>query len=218
LFENLAEATLGAIVIQAVWGMVKFEPLTKLWRAKTFDFWLALGALLGVILLGILPGIVVGVVLSLILFQHRVDKPHTAILGRRRDTNTFGDVEVHPDAETTAGVLVYRWDAPLIFPNADHFVDDVLDRVAATPDPLRAVVVNCQAMYDFDTTGAEAMGRLKESLESLGIGLYLTRLIRPVHDYMDRVGATQVIGSDRVFSTTRDAVDALGTASPDETE
>ena len=153
LFEDLPEATLAAIVIHAVSGMIDFTKLTQLWRVHRDEFVLAAGALLGVILIGIFAGVVIGVVLSLGLLIHRLDHPHIAILGRDRTGTAFVDVAEHADAIAIPGLLIHRFEAPLVFANAEVFTDDVLAAVAAADPAPRAVILDFAAVPDVDSTG-----------------------------------------------------------------
>ena len=131
LFTDLPEAILGAIVIWAVSGMIDFGRVTQYWHAQSPEFWAALGALLGVVLIDILPGVAIGVALSFILLIHTIDHPHIASLGRSSDGARFSDLEDDPGATPIPGVLIHRFEAELIFANADLFQDDLLARVRA---------------------------------------------------------------------------------------
>ena len=126
LFEDVPEAILGAIVIWAVSGMIDFGRVSQYWRAQSLEFWAALGALLGVVLIAILPGVAIGVALGFILLIHTIDHPHIAALGRSGDGSRFSDLEDDPDATPIPGVLIHRFEAPLIFANADVFQEDLL--------------------------------------------------------------------------------------------
>ena len=129
LFENLPEATLAAIVIHAVSGMIDVSKLARLWHTHRDEFVLAAGALLGVILIGILAGVVIGVALSFALLIHRLDHPHTALLGLNRSGTTFVEIDGHEGTSAVPGVLIHRFEAPLVFANAEVFTDDVLAQV-----------------------------------------------------------------------------------------
>jgi len=205
VFEPLPETVLAAIVIQAVWGMIDIDPLLRLWRSRTLDFWLAATAMLGVILIGLLPGILIGVVLSLALFQHRVNTPHSAILGRRPDGEAYGDIAEHVGYTTDPGVLVYRWDAPLMFANADHFATDLATKLAAQVG-TRWVVIDCEACFHIDTTGASTLEAVHDRLADEGVTVHLARVHAEVRSFLHRLGTLEVIGADRVHGTVRDAV------------
>jgi high affinity sulfate transporter 1 len=212
LFEYLPEATLGAIVIHAVAGMIDVGKLRRLWDAHVVDFWLAAAALAGVLVFDILPGIVIGVALSLILFIHRLDHPHVAKLGRNRQDNSFGDLAEHPDAAPVPGLLVLRIDAPLIFANADAFgdtIEDELDRAHASDGAYpRALVLDLEGCFEIDTTGTDALLQVARLLDRRGIGLRLARAKAPVRTVLEHLGATEMIGADHFFPTIAAAVDA----------
>ena len=156
LFADLPEAILGAIVIWAVSGMSKVERVTQYWRAQSLEFWAALGALLGVILIDILPGVAIGVALSFILLIHTIDHPHIAILGRSSDGSRFSDLADDTSATPVPGVLIHRFEAALIFANADLFQDDLLGRFHASDPAPHTVVLDFEAVGSVDVTGGQA--------------------------------------------------------------
>jgi high affinity sulfate transporter 1 len=205
VFEKLPEATLGAIVIHAVWGMIDVRKLTRLWKASVPDFWLALGAMLGVILVGILAGIVIGIVLSLVLLIHRFDNPHLAILGQAPDGTRYEDLQRHPEARAVPGVLIYRIEAPLIFANADIIADDLRSRIDAGEH--RAAVLDFEAVYEIDTEGVDTLLRLHDQLHDRGIAMVLARAHGDVLDYLQRNDGLDHLGPNAAFGTVRDAVD-----------
>src|SRR3954453_5762874 len=165
LFADLPQPVLGAIVIWAVSGMIKPGRVTQYWHAQSLEFWASLGALLGVILIDILPGVAIGVGLSFILLIHTIDHPHMAVLGRSRDGARFSDLE-DDDAGATPipGVLIYRFEAELIFANADLFHDDVLARVRAADPQPGTVVLDFEAVSQVDVTGAQTLNSVHDTL------------------------------------------------------
>jgi SulP family sulfate permease len=219
VFEQLPEAALAAIVIAAVYGMIDFRKMRRLWNARVVDFWLSVGALAGVLVLGILPGILVGVALSLVLFVHRLDHPHTARLGRSREQADYGDVDEHPDFAEIPGVLILRFDAPLIFANADAFgdaIDDALVRALERNDaPLRAVVLDLEACFEIDVTGVDALLRVVRLLDQEGIELHVARAKAPVRAVLEHLGATTTIGIANLHSTIASAVAATEQTQPE---
>ena len=158
LFADLPEPVLGAIVIWAVSGMIKPARLTQYWHAQSLEFWAALGALLGVLAINILPGVAIGVGLSFILLIHTIDHPHIASLGRSPDGSRYSDLEDDTEEGTPVpGVLIHRFEAELIFANADIFQDDLLARVREAEPPPRAVVLDFEAVSQIDVTGAQTL-------------------------------------------------------------
>jgi SulP family sulfate permease len=209
LFADLPEPVLGAIVIWAVSGMIKPGRVTQYRRAKSLEFWAALGALLGVILIDILPGVAIGVALSFILLIHTIDHPHIALLGRSSDGARFSDLEDDPGAMPVPGVLIHRFEAELIFANADLFHDDLLARVRAAEPPPGAVVLDFEAVSQVDVTGEQALQSVHDTLELLGIRLIVARAKSRVRDALRRGGTVDVLGEDNLVPSVDSALDAI---------
>ena len=191
-FTDLPEPILGAIVIWAVSGMINFERVAQYWRAQSLEFWASLGALLGVVLIDILPGVAIGVALSFVLLIHAIDHPHIAVLGYSRDRGRFVDLEDDPDATPVPGVLIHRFEAELIFANADLFQDDVLARVHAADPRPGMVVLDFEAVSHVDVTGAETLRSLHDTLDALGIRLIVARAKSNVRGALQRDGVAEV--------------------------
>jgi high affinity sulfate transporter 1 len=207
LFADLPQAILGAIVIWAVSGMIKFERVLQYRRAKSLEFWAALGALLGVIVIEILPGVAIGVALSFILLIHAIDHPHIALLGRSSDGARFVDLEDDPHATAIPGVLIHRFEAELIFANADLFHDDVLARVRAAEPRPGTVILDFEAVGHVDVTGAEALRSLHDSLDTLGIRLIVARAKSNVRGALHRHGVADVLGEENFTPTVARALE-----------
>lgn len=199
LFENLPEAVLAAVVIHAVSGMIGIAPLVRLWRNHRGEFVLAAGSLLGVVLVGILVGVVVGVVLSFALLIRRIDHPHVALLGR--DGAEYRDLRRHPGAQAVPGALIYRFDAPLVFANAEAFADDVMARVAGAERPPRAVILDFTTIGRVDTTGAASLVDLVGRLRGRGIEVRLADAIGPVESSLRTDGVIEVLGESHLHRT-----------------
>lgn len=209
LFRNLAEATLAAVVIHAVSGMIDFPKLARLWRTHRDEFVLAAGALLGVIVFDILPGVVIGVALSFALLIRRLDHPYVALLGRSRDGTRFEDLTAHEDATAVPGALIYRFESPLVFANAEIFSDGVLGAVAEADPAPEAVILDFESVPDIDSTGDDALVELQGTLQDQHIRLLVVRAMSDVRELMSRDGAMDAIGADNVYPTVREAVTSL---------
>jgi SulP family sulfate permease len=208
LFADLPEAILGAIVIWAVSGMIDLGRVTQYRRAQSLEFWAALGALLGVVLIDILPGVAIGVALSFILLIHAIDHPHIASLGLSSDGSRFVDLEDDPGATPVPGVLIHRFEAELIFANADLFQDDVLARVHAAEPRPETVIVDFEAVGHVDVTGAEALRAVHDTLDELGTRLIVARAKSSVRDALQRRGIADVLGEDNFAPTVDRALEA----------
>jgi MFS superfamily sulfate permease-like transporter len=207
LFKYLPEAVLGAIVIHALWSLFDFKEMARLFRVRKTDFALAAAALLGVIFIGVIAGIVIGILLSLIAFIDRASRPHTAVLGKDPGGPGFGDLDEHPGFTAEPGLLVYRFDAPLVFTNAEYFANDVLDRVRASETPVETVVVDCELIYDMDTTASDELIELHKRLTSLGVRLQLARVHKKFLGCLELNDVLQVVGEQNIFRTIIAAYD-----------
>lgn len=209
LFENLPEATLGAIVIHAVWHLIDLEKIGRYWTIRRDDFYAGLVALLGVLFFDILTGLLIAVGVSFLLLLARVSRPPWNILGRTVDEESddvaFQNIETHPDAETFPGLLIIRFDADLFFANATVFADDVRTAVAAADPKPRVVLFDAEAVSDIDSTAMIAMRDLREELEADGIEFWTARMKTRVSDQIERVDG---LAAGTVFPTVRVALAA----------
>jgi SulP family sulfate permease len=180
LFDYLPTATLAAVVIAAGLGLLDLTELRALWAYRRHEFWLSLITIAAVLGLGMLIGILVAIGLSLLLVVVRAASPHTAVLGRVPGTDTYRDVDDHPEAVTVAGLLVYRFDAPIFFANAGRLRDDVLS-LSAERD-ARTVVIDMESVHDIDSSGAQVLVELVDELERRGIELGLARVRTELRD------------------------------------
>ena len=137
LLENLPKAVLAAVVLTAVYGLLDFPALLRMWRVSRLDFYAAAIALVAVLLLGILQGILLAALASVLLLLVRASRPHVAFLGRVPGTNSYSDVDRHPENEPLHGVIAFRPEASLIYVNAESVLESVLERLrAADPRPF----------------------------------------------------------------------------------
>jgi high affinity sulfate transporter 1 len=135
LLENLPKAVLAAVVLTAVYGLLDFPALRRMWRVSRLDFYAAAIALGAVLLLGILQGILLAALASILILLARVSRPHIAFLGRIPGTNKLSDMDRHPEDEPLPGVIAFRPEASLIYVNADSVMKSVLDRLDAASLP-----------------------------------------------------------------------------------
>jgi SulP family sulfate permease len=208
LFTDLPQPVLGAIVIWAVSGMIDPGRVTQYWHAQSLEFWAALGALLGVLVINILPGVAIGVALSFILLIHTIDHPHIASLGRGGDGARFSDLDDDPGASPVPGVLIHRFEAALIFANADLFQDDVLARIRGD-EPPHTVVLDFEAVSQVDVTGGQTLLSVHDTLETQDIRLIVARAKSTVRESLRRNGITDVLGEDNLAPSIDRAVQAI---------
>jgi high affinity sulfate transporter 1 len=208
LLRNMPQASLAAVVIAAVLGLFDFRALGRFARVRRADAAVSLVSFLGVAVLGVIPGIAVAVVLSLLDFIRRAWQPHDAILGRAEGVKGYHDMTRYPDARQIPGLILYRWDAPLFFANADTFRERIVGLVDDTEERVRWVVVAAEPITDVDTTAAEAISELDTELERRGVELAFAEMKDPVKDRLQRYGLRDTIGREHFYPTIGVAVDA----------
>ena len=207
LFHDLPEAALGAVVIAAVAHLIDLEEFKRLFRVRKVDFWLAVLCMVGVLTVDVLPGLIIAVVVSLLVLVYRASRPHTAQLGRTAGDDTYRDIERYPEAETVAGLVIFRFDSELFFANANFFKDRVRQLVATSEPPARALLIDAEAIYDLDTTAADTLEELRSELASTGVELLMARVHGPVRDMLRRSGLEESIGPARIHATVRAGVE-----------
>jgi high affinity sulfate transporter 1 len=209
LFFNLPNATLAAIVIQAMFGLLNFTYLRQLFRINRGEFAYAMAALFGVLVLGILQGVALGVVLALAVLIRRVSRPATAVLGRLPGTGSYRDITAQPEAETFPGLLIFRFDAPIIFPNASYFTSEVRRLIAEAETPIREVLIPAQQINQLDSTGADQLAKLQSELKSKGIMFFFAEAKNALREAIHQTGLKEKIGADYFYESTEEGVQAF---------
>ncbi|MFI6873615.1 SulP family inorganic anion transporter [Streptomyces sp. NPDC050400] len=208
LFRNLPQPALAAVVITASLSLADVPGTARLWRQRQAEFWLCIAAFLGVALLGVLDGIAIAVGLSILNVFRRAWWPYRTVLGRVPGLEGYHDVRSHPGAEHLPGLVLLRFDAPLFFANAKSFRDEVL-RHARTEPPPRQILIAAEPVTDVDTTAADVLEELDETLEEAGIALVFAELKDPVRRKIERYGLTRTFAPDSFYPTVESAVAAF---------
>ncbi len=206
LLQHLPSAALAAVVIASAIGLFEIYDLTRILRIQPWEFWLSIVCFLGVAVFGAIPGIGLAVVLAIIEFLWDGWRPHSAVLGRPKDVEGYHDITRYPDARQLPGLILFRWDAPLFFANAELFKERVLAAVAGSPSTVRWFVVAAEPVTSVDVTAADALAELDETLHADGIELCFAELKDPVKDKLKRFGLFGQIGQQYFFPTIEAAV------------
>lgn len=207
LLRDLPQPTLAAVVIAASLSLVDIPGVVRLWRQRRAECALAIAAFMGVALLGVLPGIAVAVVLSIYNVFRRSWWPYQATLGRVDGLPGLHDTVVNPEAALLPGLVVFRFDAPLIFANARTFRERITAFADETPD-LRWILIAAEPITDVDTTAADMLEDLDEMLNARGISLVFAEMKNPVKEKIERYGLTRTIDPAHFYPTVGAAVDA----------
>lgn len=205
LLRNLPQPTLAAVVIAASMSLADIPATIRLYKQRHTEFYLSMAAFLGVALLGVLPGIGVAVILSILNVFRRAWWPDDSELGRIEGLHGYYDKRTHPDAATPPGVVVYRFGGPLFFANARTFRDQVHRLAKADPRP-KWIVIAAEPISDVDTTAADMLEDLDESLNARGISLAFAEMDDGVREKIERYELTRTIDPNHFYPTINAAL------------
>ncbi|HEY5184672.1 MAG TPA: SulP family inorganic anion transporter [Actinomycetes bacterium] len=204
LFQYVPQPVLGAVVIAAALSLADLPATRRLWQQRRTEFGLAMIAFLGVALLGVLPGILIAVALSILNVFRRLWWPHHAELGRVDGMTGLHDTGSYPDAERLPGMVVYRFDAPLIFANSRSFSDEVRAMAQDRPD-LKWIVIASEPVTDVDTTASDMLLDLDTWLNARDISLVFAEMKDAVREKIERYELTRTIDPNHFFPSLDDA-------------
>jgi high affinity sulfate transporter 1 len=206
LLRHLPTAALAAVVIAAAIGLIEVADLKRIYRIQRWEFWLAIVCFVGVAVLGVIPGIGLAIGIAIAEFLWDGWRPHSAVLGRAHGVKGYHDIARYPDARRIPGLVLFRWDAPLFFANAEFFKERVLDAVATSPTPVRWLVVAAEPVTSVDVTACDMVAELDQALQAQGIELCFAELKDPVKDKLKRFGLFAQLGENYFFPTIGVAV------------
>jgi high affinity sulfate transporter 1 len=212
LLENFPTAALGALVVFAALRLIDVAEFRRLGRFRRSELLLALATTAAVLGFGVLNGVLVAIALSILDLLRRVARPHDGVLGLVPGVAGMHDLDDYPDARPVPGLVVYRYDAPLFFANAEDFRERALAAVAENPEgvaPIEWFVLNAEANVEVDLTAVDALDQLRRDLEARGIVFALARVKQDLRDLLDAAGLVDKIGDDRIFMTLPTAVEAF---------
>jgi SulP family sulfate permease len=198
---------LASILIVAGVRLIELREYRLLFRVAQRDFWLAVAVAAGVLVVGVIPGIVIGVTISLIHVLVRLARPMDAVLRPVPGTGRYHDLGDDGEVQTVPGLIAYRFYAPLFFANAEHFVRRIRELIAASPDPVRWIVVDMQAVWDIDVTAADACARAVEDLRQAGVFVAIARANRPLRERLQRIGLYEKLGEPAYFPSVHAAIE-----------
>ena len=209
LLRYLPNTALAAIVIASAIGLIEVADLRRIYRIQRWEFWLSMTCFAGVAVFGAIPGIVLAIVIAVIEFLWDGWRPHSAVLGQVEQLKGYHDISRHPGARLIPGLVLFRWDAPLFFANAEFFQDRVRAAIASSPTPVRWLVVAAEPVTSIDVTSADALAELDDTLTAAGIQMCFAEMKDPVKEKLKRFELLPRFGERPFFATIEEAVDAF---------
>ncbi|MDX1887746.1 sulfate permease [Mycolicibacterium sp. 120270] len=208
VLADFPTAALGALVVYAALRLIDVGEFKRLARFRRSELILAIATTVSVLLFGVLNGVLVAIALSIADLLRRVARPHDAVLGFVPGIAGMHDVDDYPSADLEPGLLIYRYDAPLFFANAENFRERALEAVDENPDPVKWFVLNAEANVEVDLTALDVLDQLRAELESRGIDFAMARVKQDLRVMLEAAGLVDKIGEDRIFMTLPTAVEA----------
>ena len=206
--QYLPTAALGAVIVAAAIGLVDRGAWQGLARTSQVEVAIAAVTMAGVVAVGVLEALLVAVALSIVDVARRSATPHDAVLGWVERLGRYANVRLHPRAQITPGVLVYRLDDRLFFANASYVKGRVREALHGAPAPVRWFVFDAEALTHVDATGVDALTSLVRSLQEEQITFVLARLKDPMHQTLQEAGVLDLVGEPHLYPTVRAAVAA----------
>jgi high affinity sulfate transporter 1 len=218
LLKDLPSSALAAVVIASAIGLIEINDLRRIYRIQRWEFWLSIACTVGVAVFGAIEGIGLAIVIAVIEFLWDAWRPYSAVLGRADGIEGYHDTTRYRDAHLISGLVLFRWDAPLFFANAELFHDRVLDALAASATPVRRLVIAAEPITSVDVTAADMLAELDEALKAAGIELCFAEMKDPVKDKLRRFGLFEQLGEAAFYPTLGTAVKSYRLAYPAEGE
>ncbi len=205
-FEFIPKATLAAIILMAIFPLIKLGHIIKTWRYDRGDGIAEIVTLLGVLILGIEEGLMLGIILTIANYLRQISHPHIAEVGRVEGSEHYRNIQRHK-VETWSNLILLRIDENITFTNADYVSDFILERLKNRQ--VKHVVLIFTSVSYIDSTALEALEATAHSLYQQGINLHLSEVKGPVMDKLKLTFFLERLKSGQVFFQTADAVKAL---------
>lgn len=201
LLEPLPTSALAAVVIVAATGLFELNDLKRIYRIQQWEFWLSMTCCAGVLIFGPVEGIGLAVVIAVIEFLWDGWRPHYAVLGRVNGLKGYHDLKRYPNARQIPGLVLFRWDAPLFFANAEWFHRLILQAVEQAPTPTHRLVVAAEPVTSIDVTAADMLQELNAKLRAQHITLCFAEMKDPVKDKLKRFGLYEQFEAQGFYPT-----------------
>lgn len=209
LLSLFPKPALGAIVIYAALRLIEISEFNRLRCFKTSEFRLALVTMFGVLATDILVGVGVAVGLSVVDLFARLMRPHDAVLGEVPNLAGLHDIEDWQGATTIPGLVLYRYDAPLCFANAENFRKRAIAAIEAEKVPVEWFVLNAEAILDIDITAVDMLKELHRELIGSGITFAMARVKQDLYQQLKKGDLSETISTERIYPTLEEAIEAF---------
>ncbi len=206
-FFYIPKATLAAIILVSVFGLINFSEAKYLFSLRRRDFLVMIITFIGTLVFGVENGIFIGVILSFIFLQYYSSRPHIAELVNIPGSTYYRNINRFPDATQSEDYLIIRFDNQLYFGNSSYFKDSIQEYVSCRKPKPKFLILDNTNMHDIDSTGLHVLEDIYQYLNDLEVQLLIVGSIGPVRDFLKRAGFTDKLGIDHYYFSIGDAVD-----------
>ncbi len=208
LFHDLPNAILASVIMVAVFGLIDYKEAIQLWKTDKSDFWMLFITFIATLGLGIEEGIGIGVILSLGLVIFRTSRPHIATLGRVPGSSFYRNIERFSDLEVRPDILILRLDAQLYFANLNYCKEHLELKIQEKGPTIHGIILNAESISHIDSSAMHFLADLVRDFRQRGYIVLFNSVIGPVRDKMAVSGLLDLIGSENMFMSVQEAVDA----------
>jgi len=201
LFFFLPKAVLAAIILLAVRNLFDWKEAVHLYRTHRRDFYILLATFCGTLIFGIEEGVIIGVVLSIVMLLYRSARPEIDELGQIPETSHFVDPQSYRYAVMPEAYMVLRLNDQLYFGNASYFSEQVIHAIQKRKVLPKSLILDGSNMHDLDSTGAQALNEMANSLSRKGISLYMAALSPSVFQQLKRSHILPLLAGQQAFMT-----------------
>lgn len=208
VLESFPEAALGALVMYAAVQLIDIEELRRIARFRKSELIITAATALALTLFGVLVGIGFAIALSILDLIRRITSPYADVLGYAPGVAGMHSLDDYPDSQPVEGLVVFRYDSPIFFANADDFSARAKQAIDRSPHPIRWFLLNAEANTEMDLTAVDALEKLRVDLESQGIRFAMARVKQNLSRSLAPTGFIKSVGKQYVFTTLPMAVRA----------
>lgn len=206
VLESFPGAALGALVIFAATRLIDIGEIRRIGRFRRSELVITAATATAVVLFGILAGIGLAVALSILDLIRRITRPHADVLGYAPGVAGMHSLEDYPEAASVRGLVVFRYDSPLFFANADNFLERAIQAVDEAEQPVQWLLLNAEANTEIDLTAVDVLEELRTRLEQRGICFTMARVKQDLYRRLEPTGFIERVGAENIFATLPTAV------------
>jgi sulfate permease, SulP family len=206
VLESFPDAALGALVIYAATQLIDIGELLRIGRFRRSELAITAATAAAVGIFGVLVGIGVAIVLSILDLIRRITRPYADVLGYAPGVPGMHSLDDYEKATPVRGLVVFRYDSPLFFANADDFVAQALKAVDEAEQPVEWFLLNAEANTEVDLTAVDALEDLRGRLKQRGIRFAMARVKQDLYRRLEPSGFIRNVGDENIFETLPTAV------------